>query len=1023
MNKAKKWIALTIAMCTVIGLCTPLSGTVHAADYPFQEYYTEDLGVALKGVMDMNNFFELVNHDDKDYIVVPAKGGYMFIFDFTAFLNNQPNEQGNYLYKEIKSGINSPRGLLQVGSIVYSVGDANYVAYYDFASETSGKITLTGPGYGLTADAGGNVYVCGASGTVFRIAAGATTATPIYTTNRIENALSILYHNGKLYMWGTQKITYGSGSEIHEIDPQAGDVERTLILSGIKATYHMSCAANGMLFFGNVGSLVAVDVAAADMTLYYGKLNDDNSISLVSALTENDTASPELLGIMPKASNGTSYAVINGKGLYTYDTNNSKSLSFSTASGATTRNLRCRDTYSVNGSEFILTGNENTMSTWKISGAQNLSVDGVFNGGYSEASMRTMGAGVEGSDTVVYAGGYLNPVVSGYAPTTGLNSALFSNGHTQTDAILAYGNKLYLGCYNGAFLVEYDPDTGETRELIPGGIKSIETVTPQQIRIHALAAGDGMLFFSTIPDSQQIGGWLGCYNIDNGTYKIFSHSQLDFTDQILITLAYDEDNNILYGGSSVSGGYFQNRYIPEGAEAKLHAFRFNTDTDTLESLVSTTVGGLTPGNDTPLYIGGIAKDPQSNTFWGKVSQTLFTFKYENGALTTTHQWSANTYASSNTDRYTDSGSSDWFPRPILFDDDHLYVVMDQTAYGLSRFDLNDSRTGVSNQKRIAENINRIYTMGTDGNIYIANGININRVVISRTTMMEQLIDSFTAGNVNADTIISAYNTLNAKEQGKISSQHMAVIQNLLNAECYYYDANRQMVNTTLEEAMENAGDGSCVYLLADYTDTVAVKNGVTLDLNGKNIDGNVNVSYGALIDSVGAGTITGTVSVPADNPYMPLLVPETTNTYRLFEYTAVNASVPVKDEDIKGAINFWFDIDFTSLNAYDLLEEGSNLKVSATLSWTESNNTVKTVEVSFDDVVADWAAEDHSTEDHGLYVQVTDIPYSGVSNITVTPYFEAINTGVMVTLNSIRYDITQFEAHAIFGAYPTDLEQ
>ena len=134
----------------------------------------------------------------------------------------------------------------------------------------------------------------------------------------------------------------------------------------------------------------------------------------------------------------------------------------------------------------------------------------------------------------------------------------------------------------------------------------------------------------------------------------------------------------------------------------------------------------------------------------------------------------------------------------------------------------------------------------------------------------------------------------------------------------------------------------------------------------------------------------------------------------------MKTTAPKKDDAVPGALNFWFDLDFANTQAYELLKAGSNLKVGATLSWTESNGAGKSVEISFDEIVRNWAAADHS-KNQGLYVQVTGIPYFGVSNITVTPYFEAENTGVKITMTPISHEVVQFTGTAIFGAYPTDL--
>ena len=1034
MKNMKRWVAFIVAVCAVIGMCVPLSGNVKAASYQFQDYYTEDLGIAAQGSMNMNNFFEVVTYNNNDYLVVPAQGGMMFIYDLTAYINQTPNSKGNYIYAEIETNIGSPRGLIQVGSKVYSVGDANSITVYDFATKKASKISIGEGTYGIVADPDGNVYVTGST-TVYRINAGKTSASTIYETSRLTQIQSIAYYNSKLYLQGTLNSDYGSGSEVHEIGLTQSDngtksgwiitkwtytPKRTLILSGIKATFYMSCV-NGMLFFGNVDHLVTVDVTSTNMTRYDGKLNADKSVSLVTSLEDSDTVAPSTLGIIPIDSTGTPYGVISGKGLYSYNAAN-KTFVLKNSVGAVSRDLRCRDTYMIGDAELILTAGPNSFSAWRLSGTSNFPValggaEGILKDGYSIASMRTMAAGVAGNDTVMYVGAYLSSMVTGYNANTGDVEKAFGNGHAQTDALLAYNGKMYAGCYSGAFLVEYDPATGKSRDLISGGLLGDPNVTIQQLRIHALAAGDGKIFFSSLPGDQLLGGYIGVYDIATETYTLIDHVEGNFKNHVVITLAYDEENNILYGGSSVRGG--TGTSDSETGQAELLAYSFDPATNKLTNKANITVGSITKGNDTPRYISGIAKDPYSNTFWGLVSQTLFTFKYENGTLTATKAWEASSY--SYTDRYPDSSSRSWFPRPILFDDGHLYVTLDQDDYGLSRFDLNAARTAVSNQTKLDSDTGRIYTMGTDLNIYKADGEHIKRIVLSRATMVEQLIDSYSEGATSIDTVLSAYEALTDAEKDRISTKHYRVIQSYLEAECFYYDTNSgDQVITTVEKALNNAGDGNVIYLLENYEGNITLKNGMTLDLNGKTVTGAVNAVNGEVSDTAGGGSVSGQLSVPSANTQMPLLVPGTENTYKFFDYQIVQATVAQADPEKQGAKNFWFDIDFTNAAAYTLLQGDSNLKIGATLSWTESNGNTGSIEIAFDEAVKRWAAADHS-QNQGLYVQVTGIPYFGVTDISVTPHITVEGTDLAINMNATDHEVVQFQAGAIFGEYPTDL--
>lgn len=341
---------------------------------------------------------------------------------------------------------------------------------------------------------------------------------------------------------------------------------------------------------------------------------------------------------------------------------------------------------------------------------------------------------------------------------------------------------------------------------------------------------------------------------------------------------------------------------------------------------------------------------------------------------------------------------------------HLYGGMD-IRYGNAS---DNDRTRIVSEGELAIG-DIILARWSGGNVvYVYTG-NSKLLTLENGVCKELTIGDDIYGTDADNILISLY----GYNQFAVLRPSMAYARDLLDPECYYYNGNASKVNATLASAIEYAGNGTTVYLRDNYNGAVTVKNGVILDLNGKNIAGNVNVISGQIVDSVGGGIITGSVSVPHDNPYMPLPLTDAEDAYRLFAFKPVSARAPKVDENVPGVWNFWFDLEFEDAEAYILLNGYSGLKVGATLSWTEESG-VKSVEISFDRVLSDWITADH-TENQGLYVRVTNIPADGVSGVTVTPYFETLDTGLKGVLNPIVRSDAKIAANAIFGAHPTDL--
>jgi hypothetical protein len=111
------------------------------------------------------------------------------------------------------------------------------------------------------------------------------------------------------------------------------------------------------------------------------------------------------------------------------------------------------------------------------------------------------------------------------------------------------------------------------------------------------------------------------------------------------------------------------------------------------------------------------------------------------------------------------------------------------------------------------------------------------------------------------------------------------------------------------------------------------------------------VVNGAVVDSTnGAGGIKGMITLPQNNPQLPLLDED---TYRLFDYT-IETKAAAYDNETRGQLNFWFDLSFTNALAYDILatSDVSNLTVSAQI-YVNDDSIRPQVEALFDRLVAE----------------------------------------------------------------------
>ncbi len=747
-KKFRKLLALVLTLCTLATLTAPV---VRAADYPFPGVgEVTELGVVLKGNPNISGSAEIAEKNGRQYLGVPIKGSQFCVFALTDFLEKKPNANGNYLYDIVDSGIGVPRGVaLDSKGNFYVTGDSSSVFYYNINTGKSGKIsTGASATYAVAVDEKDNVYVAAKSGgaAIYQLDINAKTAKKIYSSADFTYANGVTAGGGKVYFQGPLTAGAGGGAQIRMLSA-GGEQLASYNMPGSSGSYYLSYV-DGVVFCGTAASstdgLVALDTAGNKLT----KIN----IGMDSPM----------LGVATKAYNGKSFIVVSGQGIYQYDVATRKLGDKVSSAGS--RAMRAVNGYVKNGEDVLVlsVGPSSVTTTAGISGKA-VGLTGLLEGAYTTYTSRSMSPGVPGTGVAVYVGAYLSGSVGSYSPATDapITHAAFSNGHDQTDSMIVYNGKLYAGCYSGAYLEEYDPITGNVRELIPGLKEDYG-----QLRIHGLAAGDNKIFFSTIPKDQTLGGAIGWYDLAKDTWYCEPNV---VKDQSVIALAYDEEADILYGGTTIRGG---TNSTPKADQAVVFAY----DVKGKEVLDQITVSKLT--GDKPRNISGIAQDPATGKIWGLVSQTVFSLSLENGMLTATKEWAAATTPS---DPYPDGGSLSWFPKAIQFDGDGgMYMGLNEDKYGIMKFTL-DANGKIQKTQTLVKKATRIYTLGADGNLYYYSDQLCQVSLGNRVATVKVLIDNADSGERIAEAR-RAYNSLSEKEKEQLGDNYYQMLVRLENGD-------------------------------------------------------------------------------------------------------------------------------------------------------------------------------------------------------------------------------------------------
>ena len=813
-----------------------------------------NLGPAITSSVTSANQIIRSNVQGKDYLFMPVNGSQMVVVDMDAFISNP---SGNAIVDVADTlGIAVPRGGVECNGYIYIFGDAPSALYKYNPITKEGYLVdierFVDTQYdivrGLTKDNDGNLYVSVETDGILKYDPNTDTAELLYY-DPLFKYYTATYDDGYIYC-----STYNG--KVIKVDASTGELVGTGDHSAIKG--------GGVQWVTVAGDVV---FCGADPSAKGAITFNKNTMELVDL-----GIGTYFMGKVTTEKDGKHYVVIPGKGLCEFDSETNQvtptGINYGTA-------FRLSEAFiEVDGKTCLFNTNGSTAALLNLEDKTvEMFSENWTNNVSSKATIRSLAT----LGNEIWLGGFQNASVSSYnTETQKFNNKVFSNGQAQTDQIIAYNGKVYLGCYNGAFLVEYDPVTKKVRQLSLGMGEIFN-----QYRMHALAAGDNKVFFSSYSDGT-FGGVMGWYDLledtlyvatgfgtlNDETYeeKLF-HTNVSANDNTADNIWIDEDGkeysaeelktlahaDLTYNFIPGTEGYqdpmvwlpqglrgivyhqnivnleYHNGYLyctscidAQGTnmvqggndarrqeEAVLMVYDVNNKKKADEFFVTTghdnVIGGI-ENLTTPRYISGVdvGKDGK---LWGVVSETLFSFSYDE----TTRKLTVNEELSFGKTSYPVAGVKNFDPKPILFDDQgYLYVNFDEKGI----YQINCSDT--SDNRRVASTSVNKYTLGADGNLYYTESYYLYKVALAEL----QSATGYTAG------ISTTSNEVNKGEKVSINVAVDYIAAEGQTAETVFnageislsYDSEKLAFNkdaSTLGEATVSDVDAG-ILKLADY---------------------------------------------------------------------------------------------------------------------------------------------------------------------------------------------------------------
>jgi len=218
----------------------------------------------------------------------------------------------------------------------------------------------------------------------------------------------------------------------------------------------------------------------------------------------------------------------------------------------------------------------------------------------------------KGPDGKIYAAGYLQGNLGVYTPSA--NESIYYDGIGQGEGMAVIHNKLYVGVYPGASVLEYDLSKPWNRTnadaLNPKRLFTLDGLN--QDRPFGMAGAEDLnkLFVGTVPKNGMLGGVLAVYDVATGGEPEVYENVVP--DHSLLSFAYKD--GLLYGGTSVHGGQGG---APTASEAVLYIWDVVNKKKLFETVPVSGKQAITA-----LHVG-----PDGN-IWGLANGALFIFDIE-----------------------------------------------------------------------------------------------------------------------------------------------------------------------------------------------------------------------------------------------------------------------------------------------------------------------------------------------------------------------------------------------------------
>ena len=739
-----------------------------------------------------------------------------------------------------------------------------------------------------------------------------------------------------------------------------------------------------------------------------------------------------------KAYNGTVGSVSNG--LYSIDDATGE-VSFISNKFSNGLKLTQDSIISVNGVDCIFWMGGSYFRYMPLTGGDIVVLDKlVGSDDGASVTMDSIALGAPGSGEI-YLGAFNNDKCAAFNTNTGkVEYNFYTNG--QTDCMITYNGQLYAGNYKDGILVQVDRDDfTNNKVLIDFRYGKDQNGEPgNQVRVHALAAGDGKVFAGTMPDSYLRGGCIGWYDTVTGESYVERNV---VENQSINSLSYH--NGYLYGTTTTDGG--TGAGVDTSLSAKLFVYDVANKRKVAEVDLRNEISGLP---ERLKHVGGIVADPnvaQNGKFWGVVSETLFSFTFNENTKT----YNVKEEMVITKTGYAGPGATGI---DICFLDGYIYVY-----FISSRLFCKINYSNPSQYSYLPIKDPKHYVIGEDKNLYYINDSTLYMYPLNITSADKTAADAVDAAILALpETITVAHKTQIEELQaaydallwGQKALTHYGYLLEeaqckLLDARLAELDLNRldqaqvnELLNIynnmtltqrsyvknadilrqaqellqrdvcavgddiydTLEEAMAAAPAGAVIRLLKDAEEgEVNLVNGVTLDLNGHTllcevIDGTA-IGNGYVIDS-GAGRgilkVSDLMLLREDNTHMPLW-DSVDGGYRFFAYTLEVDYAP--EEATNGVVTFWYYMHFEEAAAYTLItREDTDLEIGVDLWWNDEFLTKVSFgagdPLSTDAFSAQWAEAAADNDKIWLHAKISglnDFNLEGTAKIV--PYINA----------------------------------